>query len=1300
MSSSKLTTFLPVLFAASTLLLAPACDRAGNEAPTEGGAQTAPPPDTAAPPAFARRGPLALPQGDTPRARSPGASVPAPDPSPLPAPAAGPNPAAGPTPAAPPIPVPSLEGRFYAVIAGVNRYQRLSPLRRAVKDAREVDDLLRRQGYETLLISDDSDQKPLTSDHLRRALAHVAAQTEPGDTILFYFSGHGFSYPTGAESVDCICPALADPNDLRTAFSLAEARDILTGPACRARFKALIVDACRSTAFGLARPFSPPASNPEGFALLYSTSPGSVSQELAADRPGASVPDQDGDAIDNGTFTHFFKKGLGGAADADADGVIAFRELGEYVSRSMLDLSWHIPEAYQVPYWDRGILRSDIPVAACARAQRPALRPEDPAQIVALALREPAESITRFLLDKLLASGRYHSDAEYQAAANRAIGAALRQRFDRGLKTPADQLQFAALLEAVYRVDGATQPCLSQLAVGAEPEQLGERLAGLAFLLARTPPAKRVEVDPLVARLVVPYCRRAIDVQNLEVLQFAFLSGRLPVDASSVAGINAGLRRMIEMGRRDWAARLYDAFAGRAPGLCPPLALASGRIAGALDRGDFQAAAQLLECLGREHAPEALLPEVTAWLDSLLARRDAAPETVQAAVKGLDAIRRVLPPFSEALKSRVQAYVAARLDAIRSPAEVLQVSGWRQVAAAAGVPTADWQGLLAARAPRLRELFLAGLPAPGALATAPFDVSAVIDELVALDPEARGVLRAEIVRRFRAEIERDAARHDRYLPELRLAVRLGHPIEEAVRDATLRVSTLAGSPGGSLRAAETLVALRGALGAAPAIDAAAERVATGAVEEGALDALSTLARSAEILPVAARAAGRALAQRLADRAAGQAGRRALLEDLTFAARARTALAGASDALTGALAQVLPALRAELSRPIDDPAAAERLLSAASTLVPLPRDDERPLRAAILAATADSDPALSTRVEAMLALADGRTLPAPAAAKVFRHFHQRSDWDRAAEWIEAGGGAIDAKLAAQVQRVQSFRNRVKSWVGRRIPASKRWRRVEGRASSKSRLNERFEIRIDSVVGYELSGVEVVDSSREGCDVSGRIGDGWIELAASPRNLTNGELIPGLRFTEEGTYNGMPLFVARLVDGEVRSAETDVALSILDPTSSTVLLDSQPLVVPRPKYRVADGFTWPTAEGGKRELLFPIFLRSDSQVAWQVGPLLEAAGGRLEGTVLIEGVEGVRVVPWQKTQANPKSRFHLIVSVVGPGGARPVRVDVDAQGRATPFTVDCPRGTTEVRIDPGGRGPAPFAVCDGLRIVRGR
>src|SRR5204862_7642678 len=134
--------------------------------------------------------------------------------------------------------------RHHAFIVGIDAYEKVSPLKTAVGDARGLAQVLAEQQHFEV-------HAPLL-DAGGAALHTLLAETMPGlvgpdDRVLFYFAGHGIAADGDDGPAGYLVPADADPADVKTLIPMAALQDALLALPCRHLL--LILDCCFSGAF-------------------------------------------------------------------------------------------------------------------------------------------------------------------------------------------------------------------------------------------------------------------------------------------------------------------------------------------------------------------------------------------------------------------------------------------------------------------------------------------------------------------------------------------------------------------------------------------------------------------------------------------------------------------------------------------------------------------------------------------------------------------------------------------------------------------------------------------------------------------------------------------------------------------------------------------------------------------------------------------------------------------------------------------------------------------------------------------
>lgn len=127
-----------------------------------------------------------------------------------------------------------------ALVIGQSAYESLVPLPNPGRDAKAIEDLLDRLGFETELARDENTRK------LRRSLDMFIEDAEGADVALVYYSGHGIE----AGGINYLIPTDADPEALDDADAkLISLQDVLERLRTKARITILLLDACRSNPF-------------------------------------------------------------------------------------------------------------------------------------------------------------------------------------------------------------------------------------------------------------------------------------------------------------------------------------------------------------------------------------------------------------------------------------------------------------------------------------------------------------------------------------------------------------------------------------------------------------------------------------------------------------------------------------------------------------------------------------------------------------------------------------------------------------------------------------------------------------------------------------------------------------------------------------------------------------------------------------------------------------------------------------------------------------------------------------------
>lgn len=228
---------------------------------------------------------------------------------------------------------PRIDKRW-AVVIGVGEYESedIPDLEFATSDARAMYDFLTSDAAgpfdEVLYLEDEQ----ATGAAMREALFVFLQQADWDDLVVIYYAGHGAPDPNRPDNL-YLLPTDSDLDRLAaTGFPMWDVKTALRRQIASERVL-VIADACHSagTADGDVVGGGEANAIAGGFAQLFS--PSRRLMMTAADTDEFSLEDSRWGG--HGVFTHFILEGLGGAGDADGDGIVTFTELFDHVSRNV-----------------------------------------------------------------------------------------------------------------------------------------------------------------------------------------------------------------------------------------------------------------------------------------------------------------------------------------------------------------------------------------------------------------------------------------------------------------------------------------------------------------------------------------------------------------------------------------------------------------------------------------------------------------------------------------------------------------------------------------------------------------------------------------------------------------------------------------------------------------------------------------------------------------------------------------------------------------------------------------------------
>lgn len=241
----------------------------------------------------------------------------------------------------------------YALVIGIAHYVNLpesAQLRYSERDA---------ESMYTTLISQEGGRFPANHVHVltgvqasRANILHelqdwLPSVTAPDDRVLVYFAGHGFI----SAGKGYLAPYDIDLHNISGSAVAMDKLGSLIGTTIKGKWKVLITDACHSGAIT-------PETNPTQLnQMLLDVHQSIFSLTASRDREQSfESPDWGGG---HGIFTYYVVGGLGGAADANGDGIVTADELAEYVHTNVRSAT----EARQNPTSERGSFDSNMVLA-------------------------------------------------------------------------------------------------------------------------------------------------------------------------------------------------------------------------------------------------------------------------------------------------------------------------------------------------------------------------------------------------------------------------------------------------------------------------------------------------------------------------------------------------------------------------------------------------------------------------------------------------------------------------------------------------------------------------------------------------------------------------------------------------------------------------------------------------------------------------------------------------------------------------------------------------------------------------
>jgi len=220
-------------------------------------------------------------------------------------------------------------GRQWAVMVGVEKYTKANPLSFTVNDVKQLSETLQSRGdykKEHLLEITDKGPTPETQpfkESILNGLSSWLSKAGPEDTMLVYFSGHGFQDKAGKMY---LAPIDCDPKDpSATGIPIELVREKIAG--CKAGLRVLVLDACHA---GSEKGDTEPRElTTKDLQAVFENLEGVVTLASCKANEKSLIWDDKQQSL----FSYWFTQGLKGHADSDTNGAVDIDELYKYVER-------------------------------------------------------------------------------------------------------------------------------------------------------------------------------------------------------------------------------------------------------------------------------------------------------------------------------------------------------------------------------------------------------------------------------------------------------------------------------------------------------------------------------------------------------------------------------------------------------------------------------------------------------------------------------------------------------------------------------------------------------------------------------------------------------------------------------------------------------------------------------------------------------------------------------------------------------------------------------------------------------
>ena len=254
------------------------------------------------------------------------------------------------------------DGRQIALLVGVEKYQKVPQLKFVGNDVKRLAEILReRGGFDDVVeLSDSGDDQTAWPNHtnVMSTVTKWLRGSGKNDTVMIYFSGHGFRDATGKMY---LAPLDTDPANLAgTGIPITWLRDQIAN--CKAALKVLVLDACHA---GTLKGGMETNVGPQDLEMFKKLEGVVTFASSTADQPSQMWAEKT-----QSLFTYWLGQGLKGNADDDGNGEVNIDELYGYVYRNVTQTAESKNrEQPQTPVREIGVVIKGQPVVLYVKPQ-------------------------------------------------------------------------------------------------------------------------------------------------------------------------------------------------------------------------------------------------------------------------------------------------------------------------------------------------------------------------------------------------------------------------------------------------------------------------------------------------------------------------------------------------------------------------------------------------------------------------------------------------------------------------------------------------------------------------------------------------------------------------------------------------------------------------------------------------------------------------------------------------------------------------------------------------------------------